>query len=951
MVPSIPTSRLLALVVVAVCLPAWADAPRASGPPPPRFALTISGGASLGAYEAGATWAFLRFMRGLEEGGPEAARTRLAVATGASAGSLNATLAALAWCSAHDASTVDDNPFLRAWRGVGLEELLPAEWRAYRPDDGLLARAALEPAERELRALLAAGDARACQVRLGMTATADQPLVTPIAGLSVKDQTVAIPLQITARAGVRPVVRSQRLPHRRVAGGRVLHLSGGSAAEDGEVEIEADELVGAVKASGAFPLAFGAMTLPMCVEGCPARDLDLLRLCPVPNGRPVQGRACRGAFRDGGVFDNTPLQLAVELAEAAPGGAEHPTVYLYVDPDLRRSQALLTGEETAAARPGPGLARELAFFAAATTYARERSLYDALRGSRWNRDLPQLLGAAAEGLRDLRRLAPSETGGRSRAAPLARAEPGAVRAFIACAPADRAALPERCLSAAPADVPPLTVGEGAAFASAARAALASLAGRGEPAGWSDEAPSLETAAALLRGLQVLAERGAFPAGDAARPAAVASLKEMARFAARLEPLCRGETFQRGEAPEVCQRLASFGELAEDAGRGGVSRPLVISRRFAPLTASLFLNFGAFIDPAFSEADYLVGVYDAAYGFAAYRCGQATYGAGATSFARGSDPEDARCLGIELSHAAERLGVPGSPAAWAVYRRLARAEGGALGAAGQESWRWADAAAGDSDGAVPKVVEALLSQARSCDPADAVPLCVADPTLDEFVEALRRNGYRSELVDAPERWEDERLIRLANRGLALERAPGFGRVAWAGTQLLVRSSYRGTGLHDPSTLPGLDEVGPTPARLVAAALPHRLSTGVSATQLAAAWWEPVLDLHPRAALQLRNDISTDFVHGPSLALRPSLVVNRTGLLSASVGLAAGRSWPWWPDRAGATRLGVEFGVGVARDGLRLVLTSLPGPGEPSGSSWNLRLDLSDVAGLVYWLTRM
>jgi len=944
-------SRLLALAMAALCLPAWADAPQADGAAPRRFALTISGGVSLGAYEAGATWAFLRFMRRMEEDAPAAARPQLAVATGASAGSLNAALAALAWCSARDTSTVDDNPFLRAWRGVGLEALLPAEWRAYRLDDGLLARAALEPAERELRALLAAGDARACQVRLGMTATADQPLVTPIAGLAVKEQTVAIPLQISARAGERPVVRSQRLPHRRVAGDRVLHLSGGRADEDGEVEIEADQLVNAVKASGAFPLAFGAMTLPMCVEGCPARDQDALRFCPVPDGRPVQGRACRGAFRDGGVFDNTPLQLAVELAEAAPGGAADRTVYLYVDPDLRRSQARLTGAETAAARPAPGLSRELAFFAAATTYARERSLYEALRGSRWNRDLPQLLGAAAEGLRELRRLAPAETALAARAAHLARGEPAAVRGFTACTPAARAELAERCLKDEPGDRRRLTNGERVAFASAARATLSSLAGRGAPVSWTEEAPSLETAAALLRGLQTLAERASFsfPAGDESRTAVAASLKEAARLAGRLEPLCRSEAFPGGEAPEACRRLSSFGELAEDALATGGSRPLVISRRFAPLTASLFLNFGAFIDPAFAEADYLVGTYDAAYGFAAYQCGQATYGAGATSFAHGSDPEDARCLGVELARAADRLGVSGSPAAWAVYRRLARAEGGALGAAGQEAWRWADAAPGDGEGPVSKVVEALLSRPRSCDSADAALLCVADPTLDEFLEALRRGGYQSELVDGPEAWADERLIRLANRGLALERTPGFGRAAWAGTQLLVRSSYRGPGVHDPSTLPQFDEVGPTPARLVAAALPHRLSTGVSATQLAGAWWEPVLDLHPRLALQLRNDISTDFVHGPSLALRPSLVVNRTGLLSASVGLAVGRSWPWWPDSAGATRLGAELGVGVARDRLRLVLTSLQGPGDRPG--WNLRLDLSDVAGLVYWLTRM
>ncbi|GEJ58197.1 patatin-like phospholipase family protein [Anaeromyxobacter diazotrophicus] len=775
-------SPALALAcALAAASPALAREAREPAPAR-RYALTISGGASLGAYEAGATWAFVRYLRQLEAQAPAGVAPRLAVATGASAGSLNAALAAVGWCAATEGSTVDDNPFRRAWRGLDLDALLPAVPTSYQRDDALLARAALGPAERELREALTAPGARGCRVALGMTATAEQPLVTYVAGLPARDQTVALPLQIVAEPGGAPEVRSQRLPHQRVAGDRVLHLSGRAAAPGGEVQVEPEVVITAMKASGAFPFAFGAVALPMCVEACPAASAAPLRLCPAPDGPPVPGRACAGAYRDGGVFDNTPLQLAVALSEAQPGAAQEPTAYLYVDPDLRRTQTREARRELA---PAAGAARELAFLAGAATFARERSLYEALHGSRW----------------------------------------------------------------------------------------------GEAAG-----PQPEGASAA--------------AG--------------------------------GQAP---------------------ARALILSRRFAPLTASLFLNFGAFIEAPFAEADYLVGVYDAGYGLASFRCGQGSVAAGATAFAR-DGAVDLRCLGAELERAGRALELPGSPVAWAVYRRLARAEARALaGAEPGAGWAWtADGAPGPLAPAA-QVVEALLSQPRRCDPADAEPWCFADPTADQFVEALRARGYASDFADSPERWADERLVRLANRGLALEREPGFGRVAWAGTQLLVRSAYRGPGLHDPSTLPALSEVGLTPARLAAAALPHRLSVSVTTTQLAAAWWEPVLDLDARFALELRGDLATDFVHGPMVSLRPGVVVNRTGLLSASLGPAAGRTWPWWPAAASTTRLGVELGVGVARDRLRLVLTSLSGPGERAGAGWDVRLDVSDVAGIVYWLTRM
>src|SRR3989441_12833313 len=74
-----------------------------SPPPADRLALTISGGASLGNYEAGLTWASVRYLR------TPPRQIELAAVTGASAGAANAVMAAAMWCEDWT-ETHDDDP-------------------------------------------------------------------------------------------------------------------------------------------------------------------------------------------------------------------------------------------------------------------------------------------------------------------------------------------------------------------------------------------------------------------------------------------------------------------------------------------------------------------------------------------------------------------------------------------------------------------------------------------------------------------------------------------------------------------------------------------------------------------------------------------------------------------------------------------------------------------------
>jgi predicted acylesterase/phospholipase RssA len=79
---------------------------------------------SLGAYQAGGTWADLEALRARGDA------ARLAVVTGASAGNINAFLAAIYWCDAESpAGRVDRslfaNPFFDVWVNIGWEKLSP----------------------------------------------------------------------------------------------------------------------------------------------------------------------------------------------------------------------------------------------------------------------------------------------------------------------------------------------------------------------------------------------------------------------------------------------------------------------------------------------------------------------------------------------------------------------------------------------------------------------------------------------------------------------------------------------------------------------------------------------------------------------------------------------------------------------------------------------------------
>jgi predicted acylesterase/phospholipase RssA len=348
----------VALAAVAAPPPpaAAAEAPR---PPEPKpWALTVRGGVSLGAYEAGLSWASLRLFRKREASDAEAA---LRVITGASAGNINAFLSAISWCQSTavaDAETAANNPFWNAWIPIGFGELFPGPGSPrYRPDDGLLTRSAFDGIESRIKTMLVEPGrfddrCRARPLRLGVTVTRARPATVCLgkdnkadcspsgSAIPIKTQRFVLAFDVQVMKPDDPA-QAPRLvftlprPLDRSVGSELRLVSGAGGYVSG------DDLIAVMEASSAFPVAFAPRRITYCEE---AQDKDGGKTC----------RATSDKFFDGGVFDNIPLGLAVNLALRDQCGADDEAClhtrapamnFLYMDPGHLRVHRESTADE------------------------------------------------------------------------------------------------------------------------------------------------------------------------------------------------------------------------------------------------------------------------------------------------------------------------------------------------------------------------------------------------------------------------------------------------------------------------------------------------------------------------------------------------------------------------------------------------------------------------------
>jgi hypothetical protein len=278
----LPPGLLLLLAWLALSSPLVGGVARAEGAAP--LALTISGGGTKGAYMAG----HLYYMGQVSHFGGEPLQPR--VATGASAGAINAVLVAFTACIG-----VKDDPtqslYWHAWTPTGLKEtFVPAETTA----TGVFTASAFSPMIAELREIWDGGLPTECDLLLGFAITRAQARMVVLAPdfppLPRSRETVLVRI-IGQGPGRPPLVRNVLDPDR-AAPDLALPLDGPDAKPF-------DSLIEVVLASAAFPVGFSPVSVAHCLAP------------PGAAGRCTPAMAQRALFMDGGIFDNQPLGVAV----------------------------------------------------------------------------------------------------------------------------------------------------------------------------------------------------------------------------------------------------------------------------------------------------------------------------------------------------------------------------------------------------------------------------------------------------------------------------------------------------------------------------------------------------------------------------------------------------------------------------------------------------------------
>jgi len=276
---------------------------------PINLSMVISGGVSLGAYEAGYNWAMIKMLSNIRATNPRV-EPHLRSVTGASAGSINALLTAMYWCqepSVTDTNSIDNNLFFNTWVELGLEELI-IEGRDPKNKSTLFKRDSLRiQAKKMLEHFDKPIFRKGCEVPLGIAVTKATPIISEFqnSGIRIKNQHFSIPFTVKEQNG-KLTIQNRKMPK-----------STDYYISIPNIENNISKISNVLFASSAFPGAFQQIKLDYIYEG----------------------KKKSNYFIDGGAYDNLPLQLATELDKRAKD-------FIFIDPSNMRGEDKLESNNT-----------------------------------------------------------------------------------------------------------------------------------------------------------------------------------------------------------------------------------------------------------------------------------------------------------------------------------------------------------------------------------------------------------------------------------------------------------------------------------------------------------------------------------------------------------------------------------------------------------------------------
>ena len=316
-------------------------------------ALVISGGISLGNYEAGLNYIVAEFSGSTSyiDDLPE-----LKVITGSSAGAINALATAVHTCLKPNAGKNGpfNNLFRDIWIDVDLQTLLPKEFSTYQNlslggvepygkaseiSDGVLSRQPFTNVIEQMRVLVETREFKDdCNLLIGLMVT--KPIAESVklklsngTDKAIDTQSFAIPIRVFKQKGKQgltfsPVSTEElRKVNLRGKSRRYINLP----SQNNEISFES--IIRAVLASSAFPVAFGPVKLGYCHNNLKEQPTSDNKYCA------QKERYETGMFIDGGYFNNVPIGLAAELMSLNSDEAlKKVQNFYYLDPDNTKRQ-------------------------------------------------------------------------------------------------------------------------------------------------------------------------------------------------------------------------------------------------------------------------------------------------------------------------------------------------------------------------------------------------------------------------------------------------------------------------------------------------------------------------------------------------------------------------------------------------------------------------------------
>ncbi len=384
------------------------------------FSLTISGGISLGSYEAGVNWALIDFMRKIRDDKDYAGKKpELKAISGASAGAVNAVMTAMLWLVDKDKETllkpmrlqgesaVNDNIIRNAWVKVGIDDLMPEDDSLYcnptttchvgtddtsaetKMVDAMFARHAFKQSAEMIRNLLELPVfiKKAHSVDIALLATREEPVDIEKCGIAVKNQRYVFLLQFVTDKDGKAHFESNTVKNIEAGLGTIAYLPQ-KVQTDGSKRVEPDDLIRLMYASSAVPVAFGKVNLAYCTS-------------EQENVRQSAGKCPGGTylassdFIDGGLFDNAPLGAALSLEKARllnTGLAQDDPLadreaaknyFFFISPSNRRNVSQSFRDPLWKKQRTFGLAGLLGFVPGFIDAASDHELYTVLRSGKW----------------------------------------------------------------------------------------------------------------------------------------------------------------------------------------------------------------------------------------------------------------------------------------------------------------------------------------------------------------------------------------------------------------------------------------------------------------------------------------------------------------------------------------------------------------------------------------